>query len=328
MRIIPIILVSVALSCGVVSAQAPPVLPFAADSGFFKLPEGWNFGQTPGVAVNTQGHIYVFTRMPHALLEFDASGNYLREIAPGLFVTPHGLRVDADDNIWVTDLGLQQVLKLDPNGRILMVFGIKGAAGTMIDHDGLKAPVFDKPTDVAFDRYGNIYVSDGYGNSRVVKFDADGNFVKAWGEPGSGPGDFNLPHSILVDARDRVWVADRNNSRIELFDLEGNFLEQWTHVGWPWGFEQAADGNVWMADGTNNRIIKLSLDGEILATFGKPGKHQGQLGWVHYLTEAADGSILVGEIVNQRPQRFVTGQRSGSPPRVYRGVRNPDSHKQ
>lgn len=310
MRCILNLSLTIFLSFGAVSAQDLPELSFAADSGFFKLPEGWNFGQTPGVAVNSQGHIYVFTRMPHALLEFDAGGNYVGELAAGLFQTPHGLRVDADDNIWVTDLGLQQVLELNPKGRILMVFGVKGAAGTMIDHDGLKAPVFDKPTDVAFDRHGNIYVSDGYGNSRVVKFDADGNFVKAWGELGSGPGDFNLPHSILVDSRDRVWVADRNNSRIELFDLDGNFLEQWTHVGWPWGFQQAADGNVWMADGTNNRIIKLGLDGSILGVFGEPGKHSGQLGWVHFLTEAGDGAILVGEIVNQRPQRFI--RRPGS----------------
>ncbi len=288
-----------------VSAQDTPSLPYDVDAGFFKLPPDWNFEQTPGVAVNSKGHIYVFTRGEHALLEFDASGNYVRELAHGLFGVPHGLRVDSDDNVWVTDLERQQVLKLNPEGRILMLFGIKGAAGTMIDHDGLRAPVFDKPTDVAFDREGNGYVSDGYGNNRVVKFDSDGEFVKEWGEKGAGPGDFNLPHSIFVDARDRVWVADRNNSRVQLFDLDGNFLEMWTHVGWPWGFALASDGNVWMADGTNNRILKLNLDGDILGTFGEPGKHPGQLGWVHYVDEAPDGSILVGEIVNQRAQRFI-----------------------
>lgn len=297
-------------TCCAVSAQEMPILPYEADPGFFKLPEGWNFEQTPGVAVSSSGQIYLFTRMAHALLEFDPDGNYVRELAPGLFEIPHGLRVDQDDNIWVTDLGRHQVLKLDPEGRILMALGIKGAAGTMIDHDGLKAPVFDKPTDVAFDRHGNIYVADGYGNSRVVKFDADGEFVKAWGELGAAPGDFNLPHSILVDARDRVWVADRNNSRIQLFDLDGNFLEEWSHVGRPWGFDHASDGNVWMADGTNNTVLKLSLDGSILGMFGEPGKHPGQLGWVHYLTEAADGSILVAEIVNQRAQRFVRSPKS------------------
>ena len=303
----PFLTVIVLVSISFVEAQDIPILPFEADADFFQLPAGWNFEQTPGVAVNSAGHIYVFTRGDHALLEFDSDGNYVGELGHGLFDTPHGLRVDRDDNVWVTDLVRQQVLKLSPTGRILMAFGINRAApGTMIDANGLKAVVFDKPTDIAFDRHGNIYVSDGYGNSRVVKFDSDGNFVKDWGEFGSGPGDFNLVHGILVDAKDRVWVADRNNSRVQLFDLDGNFLEEWTHVGWPWGFAQASDGNVWMADGTNNRVIKLSLDGEILGSFGEPGKHPGQLGWVHYLTETADGSILVGEIVNQRPQRFVT----------------------
>lgn len=300
-----ILFLFVGVFSGAVLGQIDRALPYEVDLDFFDLPDGGNFGQTPGVAVNSSGTIYVFTRGEAALLEFDSHGKFVRDLAPGMFQTPHGLRVDVEDNIWTTDVGTHQVLKLDPDGKVLMVFGIKGNAGTAIDADGLKATLFNQPTDIAFDRYGNLYVADGYGNSRVVKFDPDGKFVKAWGEMGAEPGQFNLPHSILVDTHDRVWVADRNNSRIQLFDLEGNFLSEWSHAGRPWGFEQAGDGDVWVADGTANRILKLDLDGQIVGGFGEPGQKPGQLGWVHYLAEADDGSILVGEIVNQRAQRFL-----------------------
>lgn len=286
-------------------AQDPPTLAYEVDPDFFQLPEGWNFGPTPGAAKTSDGHILIFTRDEHALLEFAEDGTFVRELAPGQFMTPHGLRVGPGGAIWVTDIGHQLVLKLDRAGRKQMVLGIRGNAGLAIDTLGLWSPLFDKPTDVAFDSDGNIYVSDGYGNSRVVKYSADGEYLSEWGEHGSAPGQFNLPHTIYVDPSDRVWVGDRNNHRIQIFDTNGNLLEMWDHVGYPWGFEPAADGNVWMADGTANRIVKLSLDGVILGTFGQPGRAVGRLGWAHYLTEMPDGSIIVAEIVAQRASRYV-----------------------
>jgi DNA-binding beta-propeller fold protein YncE len=291
----------------VVGAQGP-TLPYEVDADFFQLPKGWNFGQTPGAAVKENGNIVIFTRDAHALLEFDSDGKFIRELAHGQFEGPHGLRIDRHGNIWTTDTRTHLVLKMDQDGRVEMVLGIKGQAGIMIDTLGLHGHRFNMPTDVAFDSLDNIYVSDGYGNSRIVKFAPDGVFLKAWGEKGDGPGQFSTPHSIWVDGSNRVWVADRDNSRIQIFDTEGSLIKIWDEVGRPWGFAPAHDGHVWMADGTANRIVKLDLSGNILGSFGRGGRAVGSLGWAHYLVELEDGSIIVAEIVSHRPQRFVRTQ--------------------
>jgi DNA-binding beta-propeller fold protein YncE len=281
------------------------LLKYEIDPDFFELPEGWNLGPTPGVVETDEGHILLFTRGSHQLLEFDDQGRFARELAPGQFEVPHGLRLDADGNIWTTDVGNHLVMKLDRDGRKQMVLGVRGQAGIVLDTLGLFAHRFNMPTDVAFDSGGNIYVADGYGNSRVVKFDPHGEFNKAWGEKGTAPGEFDLPHTIWIDASDRVWVGDRNNSRIQLFDTDGNLLDVWNEVGTPWGLAEASDGNAWMADGTANRIVKLDMNGNVLGYFGEGGRAEGRIGWAHYLTELQDGSIVVAEIVSHRAQRFV-----------------------
>lgn len=291
---------------GISTASAQPMtLDYGVDPDFFQLPVGWNFGQTPGVAQTDDGHILIFTRDAHALLEFDEDGRFMRELAPGQFQTPHGLRVGPAGNIWTTDVGNHLVLKLNRDGRVLMVLGVKNQAGIVLDTLGLFAHRFNMPTDIAFDSNRNIYISDGYGNYRVVKFAPTGEFVKAWGERGSEPGQFDLPHSIWVDPDDRIWVADRSNRRVQIFDTDGNVLEVWDHLGVPWGFAPASDGTVWMADGTANRIVKLNLSGELLGTFGEGGRAIGKLGWAHFLVELRDRSLVVAEIVSHRPQRFV-----------------------
>jgi DNA-binding beta-propeller fold protein YncE len=304
MKSLALFILATALGSAAV-AQNPDQLDYTVDGDFFHLPEGWNFGPTPGAARTPDGNILIFTRGPHALLEFTSEGAFVRELAHGQFDTPHGLRVDREGNIWTTDIVHQLVIKFDRDGRKQMVLGIRGNAGFEIDTLGLQAKLFDKPTDVAFDSEGNVYVSDGYGNSRVVKYTADGEYVSEWGEHGSEPGQFNLPHTIYVDPDNRVWVGDRNNHRIQIFDTEGALLEVLDHVGYPWGLSPSLDGNVWMADGTANRIVKLSHEGEILGAFGEPGRTTGKLGWVHYLTELPDGSVIVAEIVSHRASRYV-----------------------
>ncbi|MFV1980532.1 MAG: hypothetical protein ACC655_05200 [Rhodothermia bacterium] len=159
---------------------------------------------------------------------------------------------------------------------------------------------------------GAARTPDGYGNSRVVKYTSDGEYVTEWGGLGSDPGQFNLPHTIYVDSDDRVWVGDRNNHRIQIFDTDGALLEVWDDVGYPWGFAPSSDGNVWMADGTTDRVVKLDLAGEILRSFGGRGRSSGRLGWVHYLTELRDGSLIVAEIVSQRASRYVESETDGS----------------
>src|SRR5208282_3783306 len=174
------------------SFQAVPELPYRVVPQFFKFPKGMTAGEASAVAVNSKGHIFLFQRTKPMLAEYDEKGNFIQSIGEGLFSHPHGLRIDANDNIWTTDDGSHLVLKLDSSGNVLLVLGriYTGAEANWR---------FNKPADVAFAKNGDIYVADGYGNSRVVKFDRDGNYIKAWGKYGAGIGEFNLPHSVAVD---------------------------------------------------------------------------------------------------------------------------------
>ena len=139
--------------------------------------------------------------------------------------------------------------------------------------------LFNKPTDVAFSKNGDIFVTDGYGNSRVVKFDRNGNFIKTWGTYGTGPGEFMLPHSVVIDKNDRVYVGDRENARIQIFDTDGHYQTQWTGIGYPYGLWIAPDQHIWMVDGGFDRIIELDQAGKVLGAIGSPGHQPGQLAW-------------------------------------------------
>jgi DNA-binding beta-propeller fold protein YncE len=239
------------------------------------------------------------------LSEYDEHGTYLRTIGDGLFTHPHGLRVDQDDNLWTTDDGSHLVLKLSQAGHVLLVLGRKGVAA---ESDWL----FNQPTDVAFGKNREIYVADGYGNSRVVKFDRDGKFLKAWGKYGSGQGEFNLPHTIAVDRQGNVYVGDRENMRIEIFDPDGIFLREWTGVGYPYGLFITPDQHVWMIDGGYDRIVELDSNGKILGAFGEPGHAPGQFAWAHFIAVGKDRSIFTADVLNWRFQVFVPTARSGA----------------
>ena len=177
--------------------QPVPELGYRVMPDFFHMPAGMTVGETSGVALDSKGHIFLFQRVKPMLTEYDAHGTYVRSLGDGLFTHPHGLRIDDADNIWTTDDGSHLVLKLSPAGRVLLVLGRKDTAA---EADWL----FNQPTDVAFAKNGDVYVSDGYGNSRVVKFDRDGHFLKSWGKYGTEPAAFNLPHSIAVDREGNV----------------------------------------------------------------------------------------------------------------------------
>jgi DNA-binding beta-propeller fold protein YncE len=191
-------------SSGIAQTLPPPKpvpeLGYKVSPDFFQFPPNWVEGEAAGVAVNSKGHIFLFQRTKPMLSEFDASGRYVRSFGEGLFDHPHGLRIDSDDNIWTTDDTNSTVLKLSPAGKVQLVLGRRNNSG---EADWL----FNKPTDVAFSKHGDIYVTDGYGNSRVVKFDRNGNFIKAWGSYGSAPGEFMLPHSVVIDKNDHVYVG-------------------------------------------------------------------------------------------------------------------------
>ena len=271
---------------------------------FFQDSENLNAGEASGVALNSKGSIFLFQRVRPMLAEYDASGKFVRSIGDGLFTHPHGLRIDPDDNLWTTDDGSQLVLKLSPAGRVLLVLGRKDIAA---ESDWL----FNQPTDVAFGKNGEIYVADGYGNSRVVKFDREGKFIKTWGKYGTGPGEFNLPHTIVVDQSGRVYVGDRENKRIQIFDADGNFLTQWTDIGYPYGLFITPDQHVWVVDGGYDRIIELDQNGKILGAVGEPGHAPGQLAWGHFLALTPDRKIFVADVLNWRFQVFVPAPPSG-----------------
>jgi DNA-binding beta-propeller fold protein YncE len=287
---------SILSAASVAFAQTTPAaLPYAFVPNFLQLPASENFVEPAGVAVNSKGHVYVFHRGQHPLMEFDASGRYLGSIADSLFVTAHMVRVDADDNIWTTDIGSHLVLKLSPTGRVFLALGRKGIPGDSVQ-------LFNQPTDVALDRAGNIYVTDGYGNARVLKFDRFGNPILGWGMKGRGPGQFDTPHTIVVDG-DRVYVGDRENSRIQVFDTEGRFIAQW-RLGYPFGLCFGPDRLLYMADAIAGRILKIDLDGNVLGSFEGPRPGQGPHFDPHEIAVDRDGSVFAAEVLGWRAQKL------------------------
>ena len=225
-----------------------PEIPYRSVPDFLKLPPDLYLGEVAGVAVNSKGHIFVFSRgnttgpaygaSAAQLLEFAADGKFVREIGHNLYAWSyaHSVKIDKEDNIWVADKGSDMVIKFNSAGRVVMLFGRKQEASdegtgplkhvkpTLPPVDGM----FRQVTDMTWDRAGNTYISDGYINSRIAKVDKNGSWLKSWGEPGDQSGQFNVPHSIAADANDNIYVADRGNRRIQVFDGEGKFLRQIT----------------------------------------------------------------------------------------------------
>jgi DNA-binding beta-propeller fold protein YncE len=307
------------MSAEVLAQQAaPPEIPYESVPNLLKVPADVYLGEVPGVAVNSKGHIFVYTRSGHTrLLEFDADGKFLREIGKDLygFDFAHVVRVDTQDNIWCVDEGSNMIIKFSPEGRVLMVLGRKWEAveGRPEQPKPGSAPpparpgLFNRPTDVAWDAAGNIYVSDGYNNSRVAKFDRDGNWIKSWGQRGKAPGEFNIPHSIATDAKGNVYVGDRTNNRIQVFDSDGNFIKELTGIGAPWAIciTRGPRQVLYTSDSVPGRIYKLDLDGRILGVFGKAGKQTGQFGWVHEIACPSEDELYVGELLNWRVQKLI-----------------------
>jgi len=334
--------------------DAIPEIPFESVPNFLKLPPDLYLGEVPGVAVNSKGHIFVFSRGNTAgpafgaaaaqLLEFAPDGRFVREIGKQLYAWAfaHVVRVDRDDNIWAVDKGSDMIVKFNPEGRVEMVFGRKQEASDEVaPHKRGEAPAkpedgrFRQPTDVAWDAAGNTYISDGYINSRVAKVDRDGNWLKAWGERGSKPGQLNTPHSIATDAGGNVYVADRGNRRIQVFDGDGNELRQITidvpadpnarpaignkpdltgyqnallmNPGAPWAICITPPPNqvLYSSDAYPGRVYKLDLDGKVLGMLGQSGKQLKQFGWIHEIACPSENEIYVAEILNWRVQKLI-----------------------
>jgi DNA-binding beta-propeller fold protein YncE len=295
------------LACSPAFAQPAnaPDLGYAPVAEFFKLPPGMNFAAVSGVAINSKGNIFVLHRGAQPLMEFDAGGNFIRALGARLLERPHGLRIDAEDNIWIADGGAHIVLKLNPQGRIVMVLGVKGAAGEW--HEAGFLRLFNEPNDVAIGAGGEIYVTQGHGkgDSRVLKFDRDGRFIKTWGGKGAAPGQFNVPHSIAIDAQGLVYVADRGNRRIQVFDADGALVKEWPLFGTPAGLFIGVDQSVYLANGHHGQLIRLDRNGAIAGMTATVGKAPGQFGEAHFLAVSAQGDIYVADTLNWRVQKYV-----------------------
>jgi hypothetical protein len=346
------------LFCALLAAPASgqqrvPEISFESVPDFLTLPAGMNFGEIPGVAVNSKGHVFVFTRSNSAggpayapaaaqLLEFGPKGEFVREVGKSLYAWSfaHSVRIDRDDNIWAIDKGSDMIIKFNQAGRVVMVFGRRKESA---DHDtrpweNVDPPLpaveglFRQPTDVAWDSDGNIYITDGYINSRVAKYDKNGDWVKSWGDKGTAPGQFRLPHAIAIDRNNNIYVGDRTNRRIQVFDTEGRFLRMFTIDVPPAPGTRAVNGTTPTGDrlaavigapnslcitsGPNQvmfvgettfpgRLFKVSLDGKVLGVIGRSGRQLKQFSGAHALACPSEHEIYAAETSNWRVQKLI-----------------------
>jgi DNA-binding beta-propeller fold protein YncE len=267
------------------------------------MPADWEFGRVSAVGTDSDGNVYVFQRGASAdpILVFDREGTkMLRSWGRGVFTRPHGLRVDPDDNVWVTDVGDHRVMKFTKEGELLLELGVKGEAGVTKDR-------FNRPADLAFGPTGDVYVAEqgedeeamGFGHSRIVHLAADGTYLGEWGTPGTGQSQFHFIHSVAVDSQGRVYVSDRENNRVQIFDKDGAFLREWTHLGSVMSLFITPDDQLWALGHRDNieimtydslagRILRLDLEsGRILGSFETPG---------HWLDVSATGDLYVASI--------------------------------
>lgn len=295
---------------------------YEANAHWARLPAGWSWTEVAAVATDSRDRVYVFNRGEHPLLVFDRDGRFLASWGEGLFARPHGVCVGPDDSVYCTDDLGHAVYKFSADGRLLLTLGTRGqpsdTGATSVDYRSIRraGPPFHYPTNVAVGPNGNLYVSDGYGNARVHKFSADGRLLTSWGEPGSGPSQFHVPHGIFVDRQGTVYVADRENSRLQLFDLDGKYLGSWTDVARPCQVFVDASGNVYVAelgyragmwpgtsppfaDATGGRLSIFDSQGRLRARWGggEDPCAAGDFFAPHDVCVDSHGDIYVSEVV-------------------------------
>jgi len=343
---------AVAAGFVVVAAQSPaPDISFDSNPNPLTLPDDVYLGEVGGVAANSKGEIYVYARTGHPtisigasrafahggsrLFEFDRSGKFLRELGKdsyGMLVAQQ-VRIDPQDNVWIVDQMSGYVNKLDAQGRPVLMLGRKpesvnvpanagrgggGEGGGGRGRGGLpgagaQSDVFNRPTDVAWDAAGNIFVADGMGNARVAKFDSKGVFIKSWGSRGAEPGMFANVTGIAVDAQGNVYAADAGNKRIQVFDNNGTFKTAITNVGAPGALCLTSGGNPVLYVSNSNppedfdsggEIYKVRLDGTVIGKFGRAGKRPKEFGTVNSIDCRTENTLLVGELANMRVQKL------------------------
>jgi DNA-binding beta-propeller fold protein YncE len=292
---------------------------YEVDARWPQRPAGVEWGHVPGVAVSPKDEVYVFTRAKPPVQVYDTGGKLLRSWGDAEIAVAHYLKFDPQGNVWVADVGNHVVMQFTPGGKLLKTLGTRGAPGEDATH-------LNKPTDMAVTPEGEVFVTDGYGNNRVVHFDRAGKFVKAWGKLGIGPGEFSLPHAIVRDSQGNLYVADRNNVRIQVFDSQGKFLQQWRNLLVPWGLTITKNDELWVcgsspmpwAPGPNllscppkdQVVMKFATSGKLLQLWtipkGEDGHERpGEVNWLHTVAEDSQGNLYVGDITGMRAQKLV-----------------------
>jgi len=325
------------LGCLLRAADSGPEIRFESVPNAVQLPAGLYLGEVAGVATNSKGELYVYTRTGHPtvtigtmrpfahggsrLFVFDHSGKYLREVGKDTygFMAASQVRIDPQDNVWVVDEMSNMVMKFDPQGHVVMLLGRKAEAepvpARVAKNDGSGQPtdLFSRPTDVAWDSAGNIFVADGAGNARIAKFDKEGKFVKSWGKRGKAPGEFASVLSIAVDADGNVYAGDGGNNRIQVFDNNGT-LKKEIQVGNPQAMCLTrganpvlfvSNSNPWDDIDVAGEIYKMRLDGTVVGKFGRAGKLPKEFGTVNSIDCRSEKTLFVGELGNLRLQKLV-----------------------
>lgn len=289
-----------------------PQLPFHPVDNFFKYPSNYLIGRLSGIAVGPKGQIVTLNRGYHPVMEFKPDGTFARSWGEGstMFAGAHSLRFDPDGNLWYIDAADDIIYRFDSQGRTVGTLGTNPEPWTYLTHVIERAAIgkssFYQETDIGWSKDGSMFVSDGYGNSRVAKFDKDGNFVKGWGERGGQPGMFNTPHSLVVDNNDVIYVADRGNSRIQTFDTQGNLKNVWRLPTAPWSLCLTNGPTQVMFVGSVGRVYKMSLDGKILGMFGRPGRMPGTIDSIHQIACPDEKNVYLANLYASRMDKWVS----------------------
>ena len=294
---------------------------YEVHDNWLRPPTGWDLRQIVGVAVDSKDRVYLFSRSDHPLTIFDRDGEFLGSWGDGEFVRPHGIFIGPDDSVYCTDDFGYCVKKFSPTGELLLTLGTPGEASDTgvenCDYRTMKQPAgpFNLPTNVALAPDGDIYVTDGYGNARVHRFNVAGEFIESWGQPGDGPGQFHVPHGVRYGPDELLYVSDRENRRVQRFTPEGRFVDAWTDLARPCEVVFDDDGHAYIvevgfqiglfpkhnpqfADGPGGRLTIADATGRVLAQFGggEDPQQAGDFYGPHDIAIDSRGDLYIGEI--------------------------------
>lgn len=300
-------------------ADSPAVeMRCVLDPTWPQKPDSFTWGALTGITVDDRDQVYIFNRAEPTVQIYRTDGAFVRSWSTANPPGTHHIKLDADGNVWLADFRSHIVQKYNPKGKLLLALGETGVAACDERH-------FAGPTDMAFAPNGDVFISDGYGNRRVVHYDKQGRFVKTWGEEGIEPGQFALPHAIAADSKGRLYVADRNNARIQVFNTNGKLLAVWDDSIMPWGFAEISNDRIWVCGSSRVRqpdddgwvvspppdqlLVQLDTTGKVRVRVplrlapGAPSK-PGEVDWVHTVAVDSKGNIYLGDIMGKRAQKF------------------------